>query len=238
MNFRFLNADAQFPTVFLREIWAPCWLKKGVRQPKLFPGGGSGSEAARKMLHRRRRSSKNRAPEFSLQSFRYELAPQAAVTGIVTTFCFMRHKEVSQPPVREASRGPSTQLTPLQDPEYLLCLSQALLGWFGPLCSDQTSVPNLPQPLSHLGHKGHRPGQAMGLMQRPWNSTRLAGQWQPATQGLWHGPISFQLSQVLVQPGPQVSYTAPCLHWVAEETVKVRKIKVNNSRCESGYSYI
>lgn len=53
-------------------------------------------------------------------------------------------------------------------------------------------------------------------MQRPWNWTRLAGQWHPATQGFWHGPISFQLSQVLVQPGPQVSYTAPCLHWVAE----------------------
>ena len=41
-------------------------------------------------------------------------------------------------------------------------------------------------------------------MQRPWNRTRLAGQWQPATQGLWQGPISFQLSQVLVQPGPHV----------------------------------
>lgn len=60
-------------------------------------------------------------------------------------------------------------------------------------------------------------------MQRPWNSTRLAGQWQPAMQGLWQGPISFQLSQVLVQPGPQVSYTAPCLHWVAEKTGLVRQ---------------
>lgn len=74
-------------------------------------------------------------------------------------------------------------------------------------------------------HLGHRPGQDMGLMQWPWLRTRLAGQWQPATQGLWHGPISFQLSQVLVQPGPQVSYTAPCLHCVAAE----RQTKIVNN---------
>lgn len=52
---------------------------------------------------------------------------------------------------------------------------------------------------------GHRPGQDVGLMQWPSNRTRLAGQWQPATQGLRQGPISFQLLQVLVQPGPHVS---------------------------------
>lgn len=86
-----------------------------------------------------------------------------------------------------------------------------LHGSFGPQSSS-----DLPRPVCHLDHKGHRPGQAVGLMQRPWNSTRLAGQWHPATQGLWHGPISFQLSQVFVHPGPQVSYTAPCLHCVAE----------------------
>lgn len=114
------------------------------------------------------------------------------------------------------------------DPEYLVAsdLSTSVssqtssrLVW-PPVCDPINDLPEPAPPPSLLGHKGHRPGQDMGLMQRPWNSTRLAGQWQPATQGLWHGPISFQLSQVLVQPGPQVSYTAPCLHWVAGGRVK------------------
>lgn len=102
--------------------------------------------------------------------------------------------------------------------------SQTLFSKFGPCCFE-TEQPS-PWPNATPGHMGHRPGQDMGLMQRPWNCTRLAGQWQPATQGFWHGPISFQLSQVLVQPGPQVSYTAPCLHWVADG----RKEKVKTCR--------
>lgn len=68
----------------------------------------------------------------------------------------------------------------------------------------------------------------MGLMQCPWFSTRLAGQWHPATQDLLHGPISFQLSQVLVQPGPQVSYTAPCLHCVAAERDRQKHFQHND----------
>ena len=76
--------------------------------------------------------------------------------------------------------------------------------------------------------KGHRWGQRTGLMHLPLWRTKFAGQWQPATHGLVHGPISFQLSQVLTHPGPQVSYTAPCLHWVAgrKEEAKVRRGEV------------
>lgn len=66
-------------------------------------------------------------------------------------------------------------------------------------------------------NKGHRWGQRTGLMHLPLWRTKFAGQWQPAMHGLLHGPISFQLSQVFTHPGPQVSYTAPCLHWVAEK---------------------
>lgn len=66
-------------------------------------------------------------------------------------------------------------------------------------------------------NKGHRWGQRTGLMHLPLWRTKFAGQWHPAMHGLLHGPISFQLSQVLIHPGPQVSYTAPCLHWVAEK---------------------
>lgn len=61
----------------------------------------------------------------------------------------------------------------------------------------------------------HRWGQSAGFMHFPLCSTKFAGQWQPATHGLVHGPISFQFSHVFRHPGPQVSYTAPCLHWVA-----------------------
>lgn len=71
-----------------------------------------------------------------------------------------------------------------------------------------------------LLNKGHRWGQRTGLMHLPLWRTKFAGQWQPATHGLLHGPISFQLSQVLAHPGPQVSYTAPCLHWVARKKKK------------------
>lgn len=66
-------------------------------------------------------------------------------------------------------------------------------------------------------HRGHRWGQRTGLMHRPLCRTKSVGQWQPATHGLLQGPISFQVSQVFTHPGPQVSYTAPCLHWVAAE---------------------
>lgn len=76
-----------------------------------------------------------------------------------------------------------------------------------------------------LLNKGHRWGQRTGLMHLPLWRTKFAGQWQPATQGLLHGPISFQLSQVLAHPGPQVSYTAPCLHWVAGKKKKEAQVR-------------
>lgn len=147
------------------------------------------------------------------------------------TCCYRNSQKLSVSSVRLRSLS-VTSLQPLHakiwtlsTSSHLLCrlLSppKHLLASFGPrVCDPINDLPEPAPPPSLLGHKGHRPGQDMGLMQRPWNSTRLAGQWQPATQGLWHGPISFQLSQVLVQPGPQVSYTAPCLHWVAGGRVK------------------
>lgn len=152
-----------------------------------------------------KREASDRA-EFSSSGWDWDLAPPCGDDRYCST---TRHQRASQKLDVEAS-------TWVHGKRLSHCdASKRTNGPWVPSCV--WVCPPGPRP----AHRGHRPGQLMGLMQRPWNSTRLAGQWQPATQGLWHGPISFQFSQVLVQPGPQVSYTAPCLHWVAggwEET--------------------
>lgn len=104
---------------------------------------------------------------------------------------------------------------------YILCVcvclqnqhtNTAVLHWLFHFRIKDTRFQSLKEQ-----NKGHRWGQRTGLMHLPLCRTKFAGQWQPATHGLLHGPISFQLSQVLAHPGPQVSYTAPCLHWVAAQ---------------------
>lgn len=107
---------------------------------------------------------------------------------------------------------------------YILCVCtwRASTHILQSFVGSSTSVSGTPG-FKVLGeNKGHRWGQRTGLMHLPLWRTKFAGQWQPATHGLLHGPISFQLSQVLAHPGPQVSYTAPCLHWVAGKKKETR----------------
>lgn len=104
--------------MFLRQIWAPCWLKQESAGPNCFLGI-QGSEVNAPQMAETTKSPKKIGPlSFLLGVQFFHYGPERSTSGggdwdRDSTFYYMRHKEVNQPTLREASLGPSPQLAPL-----------------------------------------------------------------------------------------------------------------------------